>query len=120
MRKEKIERTYTPEQLQILNDLSITRDIASMLTDLPQREINDYRFRIRYREVINKAAKRYRDKKKAENLERLGGRKYDYWTAEDIEYILTSEDTDEEMAIKLGRTTYAIQKKREREIKKGL
>ena len=120
MRKDRIERVYTPEQLMILNDFTITRDSAAIITDLPQREINDYRFRVRYKEAINKAAKRYRDKKKAENLERLGGRKYDYWTAEDIEYILTSEDTDEEMAIKLGRTTYAIQKKREREIKKGL
>ena len=52
MRKEKIERTYTPEQLQILNDLSITRDIASMLTDLPQTEINEYKYQTYIKENI--------------------------------------------------------------------
>jgi len=119
MRKEKQERVYTPDQLLVLNDLTISRDVASIMTDLPMREISDYRFRIRYKEAISRASKKFRDKRKQQDAERLGGRQYDYWTAEDIEYILTSTDSDAEMADKLNRTVYSIQKKRERELKKG-
>lgn len=119
MRKEKQERKYTPDQLLVLNDLTIDRDVASIMTDLPIREISDYRFRIRYKDSIIRASKKFRDKRKLKDAERLGGRQYDYWTPADVEYIMTSTDSDAEMAEKLNRTVYSIQKKREREIKKG-
>lgn len=118
MRNKRQGRKYTADQLHILNDLSIPRDIASMMTDLPEREISDYRFRLRYKKSIYAAAKKFRDKRKLLDKERLGGRRYDYWSDEDVEYIMTSTDSDTEMADKLGRTVYSIQKKRERELKK--
>ena len=117
----KIQRTikkYTQEQIKILSDFSIPRDLASVMTGLPERDISDYRFRLKYRDSIAAASRRYRAQRKFKESERLGGRVYNFWTAEDIEYILNGTDTDEEMAEKLGRTVYSIQKKRERELNK--
>lgn len=118
MRNKRNGRKYTADQLHILDDLSIPRDVASMMTDLPEREISDYRFRIRYKKAIHAAAKKFRDKRRLLDNERLGGRQYNFWSDEDVEYIMTSTDSDTDMADKLGRTVYSIQKKRERELKK--
>lgn len=117
----KIQRTikkFTPEQIKILSDFSIPRDLASVMTGLPERDISDYRFRLKYRDSIAAASRRYREQRKFKDAQRLGGRAYNFWSAEDIEYILNGTDTDEEMAEKLGRTVYSIQKKRERELNK--
>lgn len=119
MRNNRKERKYTPEQLVVLQNLAIPRDIASMMIDVPEREVSDFRFRIKYKKSILAAAKKYRDQRKLKDEERLGGRQYNYWTPEEITYIMTSEDSDVTMAEKLGRTVYSIQKKRERELNKN-
>lgn len=119
MRVDRTERKYTPEQEVVLCNLTIPRDIAAIMTDLPCREVTEYRFRIKYKDAINKASKKYRDKRKLRETERLGGRQYNYWSPEDIELIMTSTESDDMIAEKLGRTVYSIQKKRERELKKG-
>jgi hypothetical protein len=118
MKIQRATKKFTQEQIKVLSDFSIPRDLASMMTGLPERDVSDYRFRLKYRDSIAAASRRYREQRKFKDAERLGGRVYNFWTEEDIEYILNGTDTDEEMAEKLGRTVYSIQKKRERELNK--
>ena len=61
--------------------------------------------------IKNREQKRKVRKKEAE---RLGGRRYDYWTKEEINLILKSKRTDAELSELLGRTINSIQKKRHR------
>ena len=54
MRVDRTERKYTPEQEVVLCNLTIPRDIAAIMTDLPCREVTEYRFRIKYKDAICK------------------------------------------------------------------
>ena len=119
MRKErKISKSkLTEKEIKIIEDLSITIDIASFMTGIQSSLITHYRYRMKIKDSLRKAAKKYRDKLKERHLEKFGKThaSYNYWTEEEIKYILTSQESDIEQAEKLGRTVYSIQKKRERE-----
>lgn len=99
-----------------MNDFSTPVDVASFMTDMAPRDIAQYRYRIKYKELRAKASARYRERMKEQDkaLGRDHGT-YKYWTPEEINYILNSEDTDEQQSEKLGRSVYSIQKKRQRE-----
>lgn len=119
MRKNK-RYSFSENDLALLNDLSLTPDIVSFMINKPKYVVEDYRHRIRFAENRKAASQRYRDKKKKENEEKFGKAHgcYDYWSEVEIQYLLNSTEPDEEIAKKLNRTTAAIQKKREREIKR--
>ena len=56
-------------------------------------------------------------KENIENFKKAHGC-YNFWTQAMVDYILNSTDTDKEQARKLGKTIYAVQKKRQRELAK--
>lgn len=103
--------------LKVIYDFTISVEMASFMLDIPESYVSSWRHQKKYAANRIAASKRYRDKKKAEGIMSQGHKTYDYWSDEDIKYILTSDDTDEEMAKKLGRTICSVQKKRERVLK---
>jgi len=120
MRKKTPTYRLSNEDLKIILDHSIPPDVASFMVNVPANTISQYRFRNKYKDSIDKAVARFRAKLKQANLARFGKSNgcYQYWTEEDINYILESSDPDAVMAEKLNRTIYSIQKKRERELKR--
>lgn len=119
MRKERqiSKSKLTEKELQIIEDLSIPVDVVSFMTGIQASLITHHRYRMKIKESLRKAAAKYRNKLKEKHLEKFGKThaSYNYWTEEEIKYIMTSKDSDLEQAEKLGRTVYSIQKKRERE-----
>ena len=107
------------EDLKVIYDFTIPVEMASFMLDIPESYISSWRHQKKYAANRIAASQRYRDKKKAEGIMSHDHQKYNYWSEADVKYILTSEDTDEEMAIKLGRTICSVQKKRERARKGG-
>lgn len=105
------------EDLKIVYDTSISVEMASFMLDIPESYVSSWRHQKKYAASRIAASKRYRDKKKAEGIMSHSHQKYSYWSDDDVKYIMTSEDTDEDMAKKLGRTICSIQKKRERVLK---
>jgi len=106
------------EDKRILDNKTITPDVASFMVDMSMNSVVQYRYRVNHREECKQASQKCRNKMKAENQKRFGGNNkcYNYWSEAEIEYILFSNDSDKTMAKKLHRTVYAIQKKREREL----
>lgn len=119
MRKERriSKSKLTEKELKVVEDLSIPVDVASFMLGITASLITHYRYRMKIKDSLRKAAKKYRDKLKEAHLEKFGKThaSYNYWSEEEIKYIMTSTDSDLEQAEKLGRTVYSIQKKRERE-----
>lgn len=107
--KERVNWDLTEKEISILQNYTITNDAACVMLNLPRRDVLKLRQYYRYTEARKEASQRFREKNKSDN------RKYNFWKPDEIAYILTSEDTDEEQAKKLKRSVYAIQKKRERE-----
>ena len=120
MKKQTPTRQFSKEDMKIILDTSIPPDVASFMVDAPANTISQYRFRDKYKEGLRRSAARFKEKMRQENLAKFGKPNacYQYWTEEDIKYILESKDTDAAMAKKLNRTVYSIQKKRERELKR--
>lgn len=104
----------------IVLDTSISPEVASFMTQLSAKQISGLRRPGDYKEARKLASSRKRAKMKEENLARFEKPHgcYNYWSAADIKYIMTSTDSDQEMALKLNRTIYSIQQKRSRELKK--
>lgn len=104
------------EDIRILTNRTVTSDVASFMVDMPAKQVIDYRYRESHREQCKEASKKAREKMKAEHeaLFGTGKRQYDYWRPEEIEYIITSSDSDKKMARKLKRSIQSIQKKRSR------
>lgn len=123
MRKQNKRTTFEalPEvEKNIVLDTSISPEVASFMTQLSSKQISNMRRPGDYREARRIASSRKREKMKQENLERFEKPHgcYNYWTAAEIKYILTSKDSDQKMSEKLNRTIYAIQQKRSRELRK--
>lgn len=114
--KKAMEEKLSEEDFKIVSDKTIPSDLASVITGIPIEEISKYRYSLRYRSSLREASRRYREKLKKKRRTRT----YGYWTEEEIDYIMYGTDTDVEMAKKLDRSVYSIQKKRERETNKRL
>lgn len=105
--------------LKVVYDTSISVEMASFMLDIPEPYISSWRHAEKFAANRLAASQRYRDKKKAEGIMSQSHKTYQFWSEADVQYIMTSEDTDEEMAKKLGRTICSVQKKRERILAKG-
>ena len=114
--KKAMEEKLSEEDFEIVADKTIPSDLASLITGIPIEEISKYRYSLKYRSSLREASRRYREKLKKKRRTRT----YSYWTEEEIDYIMYGTDTDVEMAKKLDRSVYSIQKKRERETNKRL
>lgn len=109
----------TETDLKVVYDSSIPVEMASFMLDIPEPYISSWRHAEKFAANRLAASQRYRDKKKAEGIMSQAHKTYQFWSEADVQYIMTSEDTDEEMAKKLGRTICSVQKKRERVLAKG-
>lgn len=108
-----------PEQWKMIMDLSQDVSVVSMILDIPEYKIKDWRHSEKYKDAIKEAGKRYKEKKRAEGSFSNGHATYDFWSAADIQYLMESEESAEAIATKLGRTICSVQKKRERLRKEG-
>ena len=116
MKKPRRQQVYvTQEEQDILGDHTIPISVAMIMLDMAHREVLTKRQYILYGEQRRKASLKYREKiKNLQNRKRT----YNFWKPEEIEYILTSTDSDLTQAKKLDRSVESIQKKRERERRK--
>lgn len=115
MKKQtKRKRKLKPEEEAIILDKSIPLDVASMLLNMNKSEVDSYRQLAFYKEFRNKNQKRYYQERRQQELAKFGKKNASYrlWTEEEQRYIMTSTDTDEEMAEKLNRTLSAISSQR--------
>ena len=120
MRQRKKNIKISNEDMKIILDKSIPPDVAGFMVNLTANQVSQLRFRDKYSESLRKAAYKYREKLRQKDLEKFGKPHacYNYWSEADVKYILESKDPDSIMAEKLNKTVSAIQKKREREIKR--
>ena len=109
----------TEDDLKVVYDWNIPVEMASFLLDIPECYISSWRHSKKYADNKREASQRYREKKRAEGIMSQQHQTYQFWSDADVQYIMTSDDTDEEMAKKLNRTICSVQKKRERVIAKG-
>lgn len=116
MTQSKQRYEITEAQRKIIDDLSLSVDVVAFMCNLPANYIATLRYAIQNTDKRKESIRKYNAKLKKENRDKFGKAHacYRYWTAEEIEYIMTSTDTDKEQAEKLNRTRYSIQKKRER------
>lgn len=116
MRKNRIVSKLSAEDKAILEDKTLTNDVVCFMLELPLSYVKAYRYRKKYSESLRKASAKKRQEIKQKNKERFGKAHgcYNYWTDEEIEYLLRSTETDEEIALKLNRTSDAIRQKRNR------
>jgi len=118
IKKKSIREKLTPEQWDMILDPMQDTDMISMVLDIPKYKIENWRHVNKYRDSMREASRRYRNKKKEEGIMSKAHSRYNFWKEDEIKYILSSEDSLEQMAIRLGRTICSVQKKLER-IRKG-
>jgi len=107
-------REYTQEEINYLKRCGYTtKDIAFMLKRT-EASVHTKKYQLTHPETAKETRRAVKEKKRKEEEERLGGRQYDFWTAEEIDIILTSKLTDAELSQQLSRTINSIQKKRHR------
>ena len=120
--KKKSIRELNEKQRELLMNESVSPDIVGMLLHMRPADITDIRYRQKFKENINKAARNYR--KRLRELEMDKFKKpygsHNFWSQEEEAEMLTLHFkglTDKEIAIRLNRSTYSIAKKRERILK---
>ena len=123
MRKKNKKKKVTDlseNDMKILMTKAIEADVAGYMINAEPEEVTSMRYRLARKEQLAEASRVFRQKVKTENLQRFGKEHgcYNYWTEEEIEYILTSEDSDKEQALRLNKTVAAVQQKRSRELAK--
>ena len=116
----KARRKLTAGDIELMTTQELPIDVAAFITDTNEKTVQNSRYRAKYSESCKAASQRNRNKMKQENIQNFKKTHgcYNYWTAAQIEYILNSADSDKVQARKLGKTIYAIQKKRQRELEK--
>lgn len=119
MRKQR-RSNFTEEEKQLLTNEYMPNDIAAFIIEANTKTIENAKHRYKYSESCKAASKKNREKMKKENIENFKKTHgcYNFWTQAMVDYILNSTDTDKEQARKLGKTIYAVQKKRQRELAK--
>lgn len=105
---------YTSKEREYLRMIGYTDADVAMMTGRTEDAIRMKRHAMKYPEKIRESRRKVKENIRKAESERLGGRKYDYWSKEEIKMIMTSKKTDAELSEILGRTTNSIQKKRHR------
>lgn len=107
---------YTEEELKYIRNVGYTIKDVALILGRTEDAIKAKRFAMKNPEKMKTKNREQKRRTRAAEAERLGGRKYDYWTKAEVELILKSKLTDEELSKQMGRTTSSIQKKRHRVI----
>lgn len=117
----KKKRKLTPEEEKIILDKTISIDMAAIFLDISKADVDHYRQLYLYKEARKRNSNKYKKEEREKNLKKFGKRNacYNFWTAEQINYILTSTETDDKIAEKLNKTVGAIRQKRYDLKKKG-
>ena len=105
---------YTKHEMSFVKNVGYTdKDVAIML-GRTEDAIRMKRYAMANPDKMTIKNREQKRKVRKKEAERLGGRRYDYWTKEEINLILKSKRTDAELSELLGRTINSIQKKRHR------
>lgn len=114
--KKKINK-YNQNEIAYVRNVGYTdRDVA-LITGRTEEAIKAKRYSLSNPQKMRIKNRKQKEKVREAEAERLGGRKYDYWTKDEIKLILNSKYTDAQLSEMLGRTTNSIQKKRHRLLK---
>ena len=113
MAKKKV-KTYTEEELAYINNRKYNDKDTAFMINRSTSAVTAKRYALDNPEIIRETRRKTKTKLRAKEADRLGTRKYDYWTDDEILLIMTSKLTDEALSLQLGRTTNSIQKKRHR------
>ena len=113
MAKKKV-KTYTEEELAYINNREYNDKDTAVMINRSTSAVTAKRYAMDNPEIIRETRRKTKTKLRAKEADRLGTRKYDYWTDDEILLIMTSKLTDEALSLQLGRTTNSIQKKRHR------
>ena len=111
--KKKVNK-YNNKEKEYLRMIGYTDADVAMMTGRTEEAIRMKRHAMKYPEKIRETRRKVKENIRKAESERLGGRKYDYWSKAEIKMIMTSKKTDAELSEILGRTTNSIQKKRHR------
>lgn len=114
--KKKV-NNYTHKEKEYLRMIGYTDADVAMMTGRTEDAIRRKRYTMKHPEKVRESRRKVKENIRKAESERLGGRKYDYWSKSEIKMIMTSKKTDAELSEILGRTTNSIQKKRHRYIK---
>jgi hypothetical protein len=116
--RKKPPKEWTDKDKKILSDRSLPKEVAALLVDTSVSAVTNYRsnFSDEKKEIHRQYAQRERDLRRAREIERFGGiyKSARPWTKEEVQYLITTEDTDSVIAEKLSRTQDAVTKKRQR------
>lgn len=113
--KKNISETMSEKDYKVFLDESIPVELAAVILNMAGKDISVARYRHKNREMINAAMRQRRAEARKETP---AYSKYGFWTKDEIDYILTSGDPDDVQSEQLGRSVFAIQKKRGRELAK--
>ena len=117
MKKEPRE-VFSEKDKELIVDRTLPVEVAGHIMGLSKAAVIKRRNmqKEKYRKMYARVSQRIRDKMKKENEERFSQKNacYSFWKEEEIEYIMTSKEPDREIARKLNKTVYAVQKKRAR------
>ena len=114
--KKKINK-YNQNEIAYVRNVGYTdRDVA-LITGRTEEAIKAKRYSLSNPQKMRIKNRKQKEKVREAEAERLGSRKYDYWTKDEIKLILNSKYTDAQLSEMLGRTTNSIQKKRHRLLK---
>lgn len=116
MKKKRVVRPYTKEEIKFLEeqgDKLPLPDIAFLLNR------TEWGVRSKLRSLQDPDTEKYRlmkskEKRRAQDKERLGGRKYNYWSVEQHAIILFSPMKTANLAIRMKRTLESINSMRRR------
>lgn len=114
---KKTVKKYTKQEREYLRMIGYTDADVAMMTGRTEDAIRMKRHAMKNPDKIREARRKVKENIRKAESERLGGRKYDYWSKAEIKMIMTSKKTDAELSKILGRTTNSIQKKRHRCLK---
>lgn len=114
--KKKINK-YNQNEIAYVRNVGYTDKDVALITGRTEEAIKAKRYSLSNPQKMRIKNRKQKEKVREAEAERLGGRKYDYWTKDEIKLILNSKYTDAQLSEMLGRTTNSIQKKRHRLLK---
>lgn len=117
MAKNKI-KPYGTDEMSYLKNLGYTASDIAFMLGRSTAAVATKRYAMLNPKKVAEIRRDVKQKMRNAEREALGGvRKYDLWTKDEINLIMTSRKCDRELAQMLGRTINSIQKKRHRIIK---
>lgn len=114
---KRIVNPYSKEELTYLKNIGYSASDIAFMLGRSTASVSFKRYALEHPDKTAENRRKMKTKIREAEKEKLGGRKYNIWTKEEIHKILTSKKKDSELALELGRTVNSVQKKRHRILK---